>query len=69
MHGQNFTIPKKSIAATCLQSGTSTTCLLYTSPVTTMVGNLMEVPLMNAAKQGDVKKYNRLVWFQAIRCV
>ena len=35
-------------------------------PVTTMVGNLMEVPLMNAAKQGDVKKYNRLVWFQAI---
>ena len=24
-------------------------------PVTTMVGNLMEVPLMNAAKQGDVK--------------
>ena len=21
---------------------------------------------MNAAKQGDVKKYNRLVWFQAI---
>lgn len=35
-------------------------------PVTTMVSNLMEVPLMNAAKQGDVKKYNRLVWFQAI---
>lgn len=29
-------------------------------PVTTMVGNLMEVPLMNAAKQGDVK--STTVW-------
>ena len=29
LHGQNFTIPKKSIAATCLQSGTSTTSRSY----------------------------------------
>lgn len=35
-------------------------------PITTMVGNLMEVPLMKAAQEGNVKKYNRLVWFQAI---
>lgn len=35
-------------------------------PLTTTVGNLMEAPLMKAAREGNVKKYNRLVWFQCI---
>jgi mannose/fructose/N-acetylgalactosamine-specific phosphotransferase system component IIC len=35
-------------------------------PVTTAFANIMEGPLMKAAKEGNVKKYNRLMWFQAI---
>lgn len=34
--------------------------------VTVAFANIMEAPLQKAAKEGNVKKYNRLIWFQAI---